>query len=110
GPVSKTGRCTNGETSGRTPSSETTGSNLADMGRAVAHVRAECWRGRLQSRLVVTVLEAMRKACGVLIGEAAGEKLGTAPVHRCMVNVGTVPQSPSRWPTWLAMGRTAVVW
>ena len=28
-------------------------------------------------------------------GEAAGEELGTAPVERCMVNMGTIPRSPS---------------
>jgi hypothetical protein len=28
-------------------------------------------------------------------GEAAGEELGTAPVDRCMVNMGTIPRPPS---------------
>lgn len=28
-------------------------------------------------------------------GKAAGEELGTAPVDRCMVNMGTIPRPPS---------------
>ena len=35
--------------------------------------------------------EGLRRRCG----EAAGEKLGAAPVNRCVGNVGTLPGSPS---------------
>ena len=33
---------------------------------------------------------ATAKACGVVVDEAAGEKLGTDPVERSVVNVGTI--------------------
>ena len=34
------------------------------------------------------------KDCGVAVARAAGEELGTDPVYRLMVNVGTVARSP----------------
>jgi hypothetical protein len=39
------------------------------------------------------------KDCGVAVARAAGEELGTDPVYRLMVNVGTVVGSPSCRPT-----------
>jgi hypothetical protein len=39
------------------------------------------------------------KDCGVVVDRPAGEKLGTDPVDRSAVNVGTAPGSPSGWPS-----------
>jgi hypothetical protein len=35
------------------------------------------------------------KDCGIAVARVAGDELGTDPVHRLMVNVGTVVGSPS---------------
>jgi hypothetical protein len=48
------------------------------------------------------------KDCGVAVARVAGEELGTDPVHRLVVNVGTVVGSPSRRPAWLVAARHAV--
>ena len=48
------------------------------------------------------------KACGVAVARAAGEELGTDPVYRLMVNVGTVVGSPSCRPNGPAAARRAV--
>lgn len=74
------------------------GSNLVD-GRSAAHaVRAGCGR-RLRSRLNAVGGEAARNACGVLVAMLLGEELGADPVDRDVVNVGTVPMSPSPPPS-----------
>ena len=39
---------------------------------------------------------ATMKVCGVVVDRPAGEKLGTDPVDRSAVNVGTVLGSPNR--------------
>jgi len=72
-----------------------TGSNLVDMGRAA--VRAELSDGEATPPTAVHAgggghEEGLRRTRG----EAAGEKLGAAPVDRHMVNMGTVPASPVR--------------
>src|SRR5215213_2618331 len=75
------------------------------MGRAAVHARAEGaqrdsdagetgWRGGHT--------ESLRRRCG----EAAGEKLGTAPVNRDVGNVGTLPGLPFP-PACLAGGGQA---
>ena len=48
------------------------------------------------------------KVCGVAVARAAGEELGTDPVYRLMVNVGTVVGSPSCRSTRPAAARHAV--
>jgi hypothetical protein len=48
------------------------------------------------------------KVCGVAVARAAGEELGTDPVYRLVVNVGTVVGSPSRRPARSAAARHAV--
>jgi hypothetical protein len=48
------------------------------------------------------------KVCGVAVARAAGEELGTDPVYRLMVNVGTVVGSPSCRPARPAAARHAV--
>ena len=48
------------------------------------------------------------KVCGVAVARAAGEELGTDPVHRLVVNVGTVVGSPFRRPARLATARHVV--
>jgi hypothetical protein len=48
------------------------------------------------------------KVCGVAVARAAGEELGTDPVYRLMVNVGTVVGSPSCRPAWSEAARHAV--
>jgi len=75
------------------------GSNLVDVGRSAAHaVRAVGGRG-LRSRSNATGGEAARKVCGVLVAMLLGEELGADPVDRDVVNVGTVPVSPSPPPS-----------
>jgi hypothetical protein len=75
-----------------------TGSNLVDAGRAA--VRADLFvRGRrLRSRFLMPERRLSEKACGVSDSEAAAAKLGADPIDRHMVNVGTVPGSPSPPP------------
>jgi hypothetical protein len=48
------------------------------------------------------------KACGVAVARAAGEKLGTHPVNRSAVNVGTVVGLPPGRPARLVAARHAV--
>jgi hypothetical protein len=48
------------------------------------------------------------KVCGVAAARTAGEELGTDPVYRLMVNVGTVVGSPSCRPARPAAARHAV--
>ena len=48
------------------------------------------------------------KCCGVAVDRPAGEKLGTHPVERSVVNVGTAPGSPPRWPARPAAARHVV--
>jgi hypothetical protein len=52
--------------------------------------------------------EVTVKACGVTVARAAGEKLGTHPVYRLVVNVGTVLGSPPCRPSRPAAARHAV--
>jgi len=75
------------------------GSNLVDVGRSAAHaVRVGGGRG-LRSRRNAAGGEAARKGCGVLVAMLLGEELGADPVDRDVVNVGTVPVSPSPPPS-----------
>ena len=48
------------------------------------------------------------KDCGVAVARAAGEELGTDPVYRLVVNVGTVVGSPSCRPARSVAARHAV--
>jgi hypothetical protein len=52
--------------------------------------------------------EVTVKVCGVAVARAAGEKLGTDPVNRSAVNVGTAVGSPPGWPIRPAAARHAV--
>jgi hypothetical protein len=63
--------------------------------------------GWLQAGGVVGLGVAM-KDCGVVATWAAGEKLGTDPVNRFAVNVGTVFGSPSCRPAWPMAARHVV--
>jgi len=77
------------------PLKRNTGSNLADVGRAAAHRepeipgRADCRRPEWDRRQGHE--ECLRRTRG----KAAGEELGTTPVDRSAVNVGTISGSPS---------------
>ena len=87
------GRCTNAETSGGTPSRGCAGSNLVDRGRIAVGACRETRRatpGRDREARPGGHGESLRRSRG----EAAGEELGTYPVDRLMVNVGTVARSP----------------
>src|SRR4030095_10512544 len=77
-----------------TPRKSRTGSNLVDMGRAAVHARLRAGQCDSDAGEVVRPgghAEGLRRRCG----EAAGEKLGTAPVNRHVGNVGTLLGSPS---------------
>jgi hypothetical protein len=51
---------------------------------------------------------ATMKGCGVVVDRPAGEKLGTDPVNRSVVNVGTVFGSPSSRPARSGVARRVV--
>jgi hypothetical protein len=51
---------------------------------------------------------ATMKVCGVVVDRPAGEKLGTDPVDRSAVNVGTVFGSPSSRPAGSGAARHTV--
>ena len=90
GPASKTGRCNASEPVAK-PLNPRAGSNLVDMGRSAVHdhhpvVDSEAgWYRRSRGHT-----ESLRRRCG----EAAGAQLGTSPVDRLVVNVGTIPTPP----------------
>ncbi len=102
GPASKTERCTNAETSGGTPSSGTP---------------ARIWWIRAGQQRTPTILggdsasvyewptgghgECLRRNHG----EVAGEELGTDPVERLMVNVGTATEPPTLSASQAASGK-----
>ncbi len=48
------------------------------------------------------------KVCGVVVDKPAGEKPGTDPVDRSVVNVGTVFESPPCQPARSAAARHVV--
>jgi hypothetical protein len=56
----------------------------------------------------VLVSGATMKDCGVVVDRPAGEKLGTDPVDRSVVNVGTVLGSPYSRPTRPGAARRVV--
>jgi hypothetical protein len=58
--------------------------------------------------LDATVSGATTKNCGVVVDRPAGEKLGTDPVDRSVVNVGTALGSPPCRPTRSAVARHVV--
>jgi hypothetical protein len=75
------------------PRKARTGPNLVDMGRAAAHARvrvAQRDSGAGETVRIGGHAEGLRRRRG----EAAGEKLGTAPVNRHVGNVGTHPRLP----------------
>ena len=53
--------------------------------------------------------EALGKCLRRTQRKAAGEELGPAPVNRCVVNVGTAIESPSRQWEVLTKGRSVVI-
>ena len=82
-----------------------TGSNLVDAGRGAVH--AELTQGeatpiRGYVGPVGGHIECLRRRCG----DAAGEELGTDPVDRYMVNVGTISVSPNPPPSQGGGGQT----
>jgi len=54
----------------------------------------------------VSVGRPTEQACGVSVGEAAGEKLGVSLVERNTVNMGTDPTVPSLRTTGAEVGRS----
>ena len=80
------------------PLKSDTGSNLVD-GRGAARTARGVGGRELRSRLNAAGGEAARKDCGVLGAMLQGEELGADPVNRDVVNVGTVPVSPSPPPS-----------
>ncbi len=76
------------------PLKHETGSNLVDMGRAAVHAEPDAGTATPKSDLRGRPgghEESLRRTRG----EAAGEELDTNPVDRFVVNVGTIPRSPS---------------
>lgn len=90
------------------PQERWTGSNLVDRGRDGSATDPPYNReGRPWAGLGL-VQGATVKACGVTVDGPAGEKLGTDPVDRSVVNVGTVFLSPTCRPARLAAARHVV--
>jgi putative transposase len=94
GPASKTERCNTYEPVVEPPQARDTGSNLADLGRTAADREPEVtgradWH-RQDSCRRRGHEESLRRTRGW----AAGEKLGTNPVDRSAVNVGTTSGLP----------------
>jgi hypothetical protein len=84
-----------------------TGSNLVDMGRTAVHASVQIGRGDSEAGQVGRLgghEESLRRTRG----EAAGEQLGTSPVNRLVVNVGTIPDRPHLRPAWVVAGRLVV--
>jgi hypothetical protein len=76
----------------QSPSIDGTGSNLVDLGRVAVHTPA---RGVTPTPDVIFGWEATRNACGVLVAMLQGQSWAPPPSTGCVVNVGTVPKSPS---------------
>ncbi|HUJ66385.1 MAG TPA: hypothetical protein VLX59_12655 [Acidimicrobiales bacterium] len=85
------------------------GSNLVDQGRYCSASVASGSEGTDSGVDAGKVgPEVTVNACGVAVAWAAGEKLGTYPVDRFMVNVGTAVEPPSCRPSRPATARHAV--
>jgi hypothetical protein len=87
------------------PLKRETGSNLVDMGRVTA--RAELTQGEATPTFRYSSGrgghgEGLRRT----YDDAVGEELGTDPVDRYIVNVGTVPLPPSLPPSQGGSGQT----
>ena len=83
------------------PSSQTTGSNLVDLGRAAARTRRI---GAGNSRAGhVAGREATVNACGVVVAMPQGHSWAPTPSNGSGVNVGTIPAVPS--PAGSQVGR-----
>jgi len=72
-----------------------TSSNLADMGWAAVRVVPPFTRDTTLTSVIDADHEATVRFCDCHRGEAAAEELGTDPVDRFVVNVGTISESPS---------------
>jgi retron-type reverse transcriptase len=95
GPASKTRRCNASESVAK-PLNRRAGSNLVDMGRSAAHGHCEVIDSEAgQSPRSGGHTESLRRRRG----EAAGAQLDTSLVDRLVVNVGTIPASPSPAPS-----------
>ena len=78
------------------PRKRHSGPNLADLGRAATHARRrEPTTGDSVVGVIPAFAERREEGLRRTRGEVAGEELGTAPVDRTMVNVGTIPGLPS---------------
>jgi hypothetical protein len=91
------------------PLKRSTGSNLVDQGR-YRSASVVSWSEGVDSGVDGGKVgsEVTVKACGVTVARAAGEKLGTHPVYRLVVNVGTVLGSPPCRPARPTAARHAV--
>jgi hypothetical protein len=109
GPASKDGEVYECRNQWWNPLKRCTGSNLVDVGRyCSALVPSRCEETGSVADIGKVGPEGMVKACGVAVPRAAGEKLGTHPVYRLVVNVGTVAGPPTCRPTRLTEARHAV--
>jgi hypothetical protein len=79
------------------PLDRITGSNLVDVGRVAAHDRIVS--GRLRTSLDMGMAGGHEESLRRTRGDAAGEELGTAPVDRLLVNVGTILKLPYTPPS-----------
>jgi hypothetical protein len=71
------------------------GSNLVDMGRSAVHTRVEMAWVTLGSVLGLAGSEATVKVCGVAVARLQGQSWTPIPSTGHVVNVGTIPGSPS---------------
>jgi hypothetical protein len=108
GPANETDRCTNAGTGGGTPLRSRTGSNLVDMGRGGSALDLPTTGRNGLAPSLMFGAGATMKDYGVVVDRPAGEKPGTNPVDRSVVNVGTAFGSPSRRPAGPVAARHTV--
>ena len=85
------------------PSSQSTSSNLMDMGWVAARIGASA--PRTLRPIKVVGQEAMVNACGVVVAMLQGHSWAPTPSSGSRVNVGTIPAVPSPISNQLAGGK-----
>lgn len=81
------------------PLKSTAGSNLVDMGRSATHT-CHCVGGLVtQKPATVAGGEVTLNACGVGVTRLQGYSWSPSPSIGYVVNVGTLRDLPSRWPS-----------
>lgn len=105
GPASEAGRCNDGEPVQQSSSSETTSSNLADLGWVATRTRTVC--GELPRSVYVAGREATLNDCGVSVARLQGHSWAPNPSNGSRVNVGTIQTAPTASSSPLDAGKAS---